>query len=109
MGVRDVTISDMIAQMDGTYSIYGENFTRNSKIYVKGEKQTSTFLNNTRIELKETELQNGDQIEISQVGSSNTIFRTSEVYVYEDGVIMSLEEWEALEAAREENGIENIL
>ena len=25
--------------MDGTYSIYGENFTKQSKVFINGEKQ----------------------------------------------------------------------
>lgn len=85
MGVRDTSVAEIVAQLDGTYSIYGENFTQNSRVYVNGERQKSVFLNNTRIELQETELQNGDIIQISQVGSSNTIFRSSPSYEYEDG------------------------
>ena len=33
------------------YSLYGENFTKSSKVYVNGEKQKTTFLNNTRIDI----------------------------------------------------------
>ena len=55
-------------------------------MYVNGEKQKGIkFLNNTRIELPETTLEDGDVITVSQVGSSNTIFRTSSEYIYEDG------------------------
>ena len=43
MGVLDVTLSELIAQMDGSYSLYGENFTKSSKVYVNGEKQKTTF------------------------------------------------------------------
>ena len=52
MGVSDVTLDSVIEQLDGSYSLYGENFTKQSKVYVNGEKQTSTFLNNTRLDLK---------------------------------------------------------
>ena len=90
MGVKDTSISDIVEQLDGTYSIYGENFTKYSKIYINDEKQTSSFLNNTRIDLKEAELQDGDVVYVAQVGSSNTIFRTSKKYEYKDGALKEL-------------------
>lgn len=86
MGVKDVTLSEIVSHLDGGYSLYGENFTKSSKVYVNGEKQKGIkFLNNTRIELPETTLEDGDVITVSQVGSSDTIFRTSSEYIYEDG------------------------
>ena len=88
MGVKDVTLTDLVTQMDGSVSLYGENFTKNSKVYINGEKQESTFLNNTRIDLKDVTLEKGDKLEVSQVGSSETIFRTSATYVYQDGSLV---------------------
>ena len=87
MGVKDVEITDLVPKLDEGYSLYGENFTKNSRVYVNGERQKSTFLNNTRIELPETTLENGDVVTVSQVGSSNTIFRTSCQYIYQDGTL----------------------
>lgn len=92
MGIREVTLTDMTGKLDGSYSLYGNNFTKWSKVYVNGEKQKSTFLNNTRIELPETQLAEGDIITVSQVGSSNTIFRTSAEYIYHNGVLMEYTE-----------------
>ena len=88
MGIREVTLTDLSGKLDGSYSLYGNNFTKWSKVYVNGEKQKSTFLNNTRIELPETKLAEGDIITVSQVGSSNTIFRTSAEYIYHNGVLL---------------------
>lgn len=85
MGVKDTKVTDLIMHLDEGYSLYGQNFTKSSKVYVNGVKQKSSFLNNTRIELPETELVEGDVLTVSQVGSSNTIFRTSCEYIYEDG------------------------
>lgn len=85
MGVKDVVINRIVSNLEGTYSIYGDNFTKSSKVYINGDKQSTTFLNNTRIELTKSSLQNGDTIAISQVGSSNTIFRTSQELIYKDG------------------------
>ena len=87
MGVKDVTLSGITESLDGSWSLYGENFTRWSRVYINDERQDSTFLNNTRIELSESTLENGDIITVKQVGSSNTIFRVSAQYVYQDGAL----------------------
>ncbi len=84
MGIRDVTLQNVIPHLGEGYSLYGENFTKSSKVYVNGEKQKSTFLNNTRIDLPETELYEGDVIAVKQMGSSNTTFRKSDEYLYQD-------------------------
>lgn len=91
MGIKDVSMKNVVPHLDGGYSLYGENFTKSSKVYVNGEKQKSSFLNNTRIDLSETELINGDVIVVSQVGSSNTIFRSSDEYIYQDGQLICQE------------------
>lgn len=93
MGVKDVVLTDIVSHMDGTsYSLYGENFTKQSRIFVNDEEQKDKFLNNTRLELKECELKNGDQIKIVQMGSSHTAFATSKIYEYQDGVIIEAAE-----------------
>lgn len=91
MGIKDVTLSHIIQQLNGTYSLYGENFTKWSKVYLNSEKQSCKFLNNTRIDLKEMELKEGDILTVSQVGSSNTIFRTTDQYVFSDGKLNVIE------------------
>ena len=95
MGILDVTLSGMQENMDGTYSFYGENMTANSKIYVNDEKQSTQFLNNTRIELKNCELEEGDIIVVTQVGSSSRIFRSSVEYAYSQGKLVLASEYVA--------------
>lgn len=90
MGVKDAVISELVTQSDGTYSIYGENFTKQSKVYINGEKQTTKFLNNTRLDLKESQIHDGDTVMVAQVGSSNTIFRESTAYEYKDGTLTEM-------------------
>ena len=90
MGLEDTLISELVTQQDGTYSIYGENFTKQSKVYINDEKQKTTFLNNTRIDLMNSTLNEGDTIYVCQVGSSNTIFRTSKKYEIVEGSLVEL-------------------
>lgn len=93
MGILDVSLTDLTSKLDGSYSLYGTNFTKWSKVYVNGEKQDSKFLNNTRIELPNSKIEEGDIITVSQVGSSNTIFRTSSEYIiYEEKLVEYTEE-----------------
>ena len=92
MGVKDAGITEVVSQLDGSYSIYGSNFTKQSKVYINGEKQTTKFLNNTRLDLEESELNDGDTIMVAQVGSSNTIFRTSKTYEYREGSLTEVPE-----------------
>ncbi|MEE1087322.1 MAG: LTA synthase family protein [Schaedlerella sp.] len=91
MGVNDTIVSDFVEQLNGSYSIYGENFTKQSKVYINDEKQPTSFLNNTRIDLKDSELENGDIVFVAQVGSSSTIFRKSKSHEYQDGKLIELE------------------
>ena len=88
MGVKDVSLKEIIPHLNEGYSLYGENFTRSSKVFVNDEKQKSVFLNNTRIDIPETELNEGDVVTIIQMGSKNTVFRTSNQYMYQDGKLI---------------------
>lgn len=91
MGIRNVSLSSIVPQLNSGYSLYGENFTKYSRVYVNGEKQKSSFLNNTRINLSETELKDGDVIQVGQVSSSDTIFRMSDKYTYQNGQLVKQE------------------
>ena len=92
MGVKDVTLGGVVPYLEEGYSLYGENFTKQSRVFVNGERQKSTFLNNTRIVLPETELEDKDEIAVVQMGSSSTVFRVSDKYIYEDGKLTIVED-----------------
>lgn len=85
MGVRDVILKNIIEHLEEGYSLYGENFTKSSRVFVNGERQKTMFLNNTRIDLPETELDEEDVIVVCQYGSSDTLFRKADEYIYKDG------------------------
>ncbi len=102
MGVKDVTLDEIISHLEGTYSLYGENFTKYSRVYVNDERQKVKFLNNTRIELTESQLEDGDIINIKQVGSSNTIFRESKDYIYQNGILKEVPIEEQMEDETED-------
>lgn len=89
MGVKDVTLTNIVAQPgeENSFSLYGENLTKNSKIYVNDEQQDSKFLNNTHVIVSDCALKDGDVIKVIQMGSSSTVFATSQKYIYQNGTI----------------------
>ena len=102
MGVKDVTLNNIVPQPgeENSYSLYGENMTRNSKIFVNGEQQDSKFLNNTHVVLNDCALEDGDIITVIQMGSSSTVFATSQKYVYQNGTLTLAPEEEQDEPAK---------
>lgn len=83
MGTQDVVISD-VGEDDEYYYIYGENFTKWSKVYVDDKKISTKYLSGCQLAIDRDELEEGSNIlTVKQVGSSDTIFRTSGEFVYE--------------------------
>ena len=93
MGILDVSLFNMETNPNGHYIFYGENMTRNTKIYINDEKQSTSFINDTRVELKKSKLSEGDKIVACQVGSSSRIFRSSVEYRYNMGQLVLAENY----------------
>ena len=78
MGVDEVVISDIELSEDGLrYSIYGESFTKWSRVFVNGEKISTTYVSGNELYVKADKIEEGDIIVVQQMGSSNTVFRVS--------------------------------
>ena len=88
MGILDVQVNEIYQTKEDVYSIYGENMTADSKIFVNGDKQTTKFYNDAHIELQGIRLDEGDTVVISQVGSANRVFRSTEEYRYSQGKLV---------------------
>ncbi len=89
MGIDQTKIHDYYTMADGSLAIDGENFTKWSRIYVNDQKSTTRFVSDKRVVLPAKyaeEVVNGDVIKVCQVGSGNTIFRTTENSVIYTGV-----------------------
>ena len=78
MGVDDTEITTMIDSLDGEkVVINGKNFTKWSKVFVNGEKVPTSYLSGTSLSIKKQYVKNGDLVVVNQMGSSNTLFRSS--------------------------------
>ncbi len=83
MGTQDVIIDEII-EADKYYFISGENFTKWSKIYVNGSKVSTKYLSGNLLRIKKSQLDEGtNEIVVNQVGSSESIFRSSNTMVFE--------------------------
>lgn len=82
MGVDDIILTAVEPADDYLY-VKGENFTPWSKVFVNGEKMSTTFISSTQLQIKMEVLAEGDNtILVNQMGSSNTVFRSSNEVIY---------------------------
>ena len=91
MGVKDVVVERMY-RFDNEVHIYGQNFTKWSKVYVNGKKVATGYKSGQCLTIDEDAVKNGDTIVVNQLGSSDTVFRTS------NEMIVNLPMTEALQA-----------
>ena len=85
MGVEDTSI---ISVWPSYFSVYvfvsGKNFTRWIKIYVNGEEVTTYYVNDSRLRMLVDDIEDGDTVVVNQMGSGNTVFRSTQEYIYHD-------------------------
>ena len=60
--------------------IYGENFTPWSKVFVNGEKVNTTYESGQVLSISAKDVTDGSYLVVNQMGSNNTIFRSSNEY-----------------------------
>lgn len=85
MGIDDVVITDVYLSPDveNRVIIDGEGFTQWSRVYVNGEKCGTEYVSGNEIMISTTRIEDGDIVVVNQNGSKNTIFRSSNEWVYE--------------------------
>lgn len=85
MGVEDVEITSAELGFDGNrVFLNGENFTKWSKVYVDGEQVNTSFINNHMLAIRREDVEDGQTLTVQVLGSGETVFRTSNGFVYED-------------------------
>lgn len=85
MGVEDTSIANVWpSAFQGYISVSGKNFTRWSKVYVNGEQIPTYYINNAMLRINASDITDGDTIVVNQMGSSSTIFRSTQEFIYDD-------------------------
>ncbi|MCI8634246.1 MAG: sulfatase-like hydrolase/transferase [Eubacterium sp.] len=93
MGVEDTSIVNMWPSASSDYvTISGKNFTKWSKIYVNGVKVPTIYINNARLRMSARDIQDGDTVVVNQMGSGNSVFRSTPEFVYDDPYVASTEQ-----------------
>ena len=88
MGIDDVTVSETSDSIGGSeVFVYGNNFTKWSKVFVNDEKVNTTFSNSGCLIIPKDSVKDGDTIKVCQMGSNSTIFRESNTYTYKDPAV----------------------
>lgn len=86
MGIDDVIISEMNYYIDEENNdwivLTGESFTPSSRVYVNGQKVDTIYVSANELWIDDTSINNGSTAVVNQVGTSNTIFRSSNEFVY---------------------------
>lgn len=96
MGVKDVNI-DKAYFFNGKLHIYGDQFSKWSKVFVGDEQVSTKYESGQVLTIKASDVKNGDKIKVCQVGSSNTVFRESNEYVVYDPNYVEEEEESEIE------------
>ena len=86
MGIDDVIISEMNFYVDEEnndwVTLKGEGFTQWSRVYVNGQKVDTVYVSGNELWIDDVSISNGNKVVVHQIGSSNTIFRSSNEFIY---------------------------
>ena len=86
LGVKEVTVDSIEKVSTGNYYISGSNFTPSSYLEVNGELLEVTYIHPGLLLLVDTELENGNKVNVAMRSNSSTrkiLSRTNTIYYYE--------------------------
>ena len=82
MGTADISLTTLTPNGESLY-VDGANFTPWSRVFVNGQKVSTTFISSCRLQIDMDSIPEGDSsIVVNQMGSSGTIFRSSNEQPY---------------------------
>ena len=85
MGMYDISI-DRTYRFAGRLYIYGDGFTRWSKVFVNDEKVDTAYMSGQVLSIDENDIHDGDTIQVGHVGdsfmdNSSSVFQTSNSFM----------------------------
>ncbi len=76
MDVEDVSLASLLADTEeGKLIVYGSNFTKNTKVFVNGEKVATSYVNPAVVTISLSDVKEGDVITASILGSKDLVLR----------------------------------
>ena len=113
MGIHQPYIRNVVA-LEGTTYVFGQNFTTASKIYVDGEYQSTSFINDHVLRLKKTVLDSDAEIAVKQLapGKARRVLSEGNTYSFhyeepEEEVSTDTESTDALDGGTQETDAQN--
>lgn len=85
MGVKPITVTKISkTDGDGNWYVEGKNFTQSCKLQVNNKIKDTTFIDNTRLLVRDTKLEKGDWVNVAVQANSDghEILSTSNTLVY---------------------------
>ena len=71
-------VIDQIMETDRYYYVIGQNFTNWSRVFVNEAKVSTKYLSSKLLRIKKEDIPSGDnEVVVNQMGSSDTLFRSS--------------------------------
>lgn len=89
MGIDPVTVDSATNSIgDSEVIIRGSNFTKWSKVFVNGSKVNTIFSGPNCLIISKDAISDGDTLQVKQMGSNNTVFRSSNTLTYSDSDVV---------------------
>lgn len=89
MGIDPVTVDSATNSIgDSEVIIRGLNFTKWSKVFVNGSKVNTIFSGPNCLIISKDAISDGDTLQVNQMGSNNTVFRSSNTLTYSDSDVV---------------------
>ena len=89
MGIDPVTVDSATNSIgDSEVIIRGSNFTKWSKVFVNGSKVNTIFSGSNCLIISKDAISDGDTLQVNQMGSNNTVFRSSNTLTYSDSDVV---------------------
>lgn len=89
MGIDPVTVDSATNSIgDSEVIIRGTNFTKWSKVFVNGSKVNTIFSGPNCLIISKDAISDGDTLQVNQMGSNNTVFRSSNTLTYSDSDVV---------------------
>lgn len=89
MGIDPVTVDSATNSIgDSEVIIRGSNFTKWSKVFVNGSKVNTIFSGPNCLIISKDAISDGDTLQVNQMGSNNTVFRSSKTLTYSDSDVV---------------------
>ena len=104
LGIYPATLERLESIGNGSYYVYGTNFTASSRLEINKELQETQYISPTQLLVQNVELADGDQVSVATQSNSSTkkVLSRTDYLMYngDNGELMSQETYQAKKSAK---------